>query len=376
MASPPPGFDPTASALPDVSAPIHVMRGGGQKGGASDENTLKHFQLGPGQALEFELTDDEKSAFLKALADGCNTQLRSTVNSKCAPVVKVLKAMLKLKIKKENAAVSPGEQDVVVSMNETGGVPPENSGPNVEEGQMSSPNLLTMPGREAELANAMGVPPRGPGRKRWQNLYKEANENAGNEANSVATNNRNNALLVEEVVAPVKPSINYNPRSYRGNNSGALAPLGYNLTRKKMYANVRLGSRRARVYGNSKNNIQSKFNAEKAVLQRAANEALNLAAKTATAKQTAKLLRQNVQSELDRARREKMAAERRAYATARLAGQSVPLTSRLTRRLPIPTAEPKPSFFNRIKSAFSGKGGRRTRRVNRKASRKDRKNRK
>lgn len=97
--SAPPGFNPNASLLPDPgasSAPIHVMRGGGQKGGAWTEAQLKvltEYGLAPGQPLAEKVNDEVKTAFLEQLplCDGIDA---SIVDKKCWAVQQVVKAIL------------------------------------------------------------------------------------------------------------------------------------------------------------------------------------------------------------------------------------------------------------------------------------------
>ena len=97
--SAPPGFNPNASLLPDPgasSAPIHVMRGGGQKGGAWTEAQLKvltEYGLAPGQPLADKVNDEVKTAFLEQLplCDGIDA---SIVDKKCWAVQQVVKAIL------------------------------------------------------------------------------------------------------------------------------------------------------------------------------------------------------------------------------------------------------------------------------------------
>lgn len=108
----PPGFDPNASVLPDPgasSAPIHVMRGGGMKGGAKEE-ILRAYKLAEGQELSTKFTEEEKEKFVAAInSGGCNWTTKSVLNAKCAPVVNVLKALLKQKIRRVNATAIPEE---------------------------------------------------------------------------------------------------------------------------------------------------------------------------------------------------------------------------------------------------------------------------
>lgn len=97
--SAPPGFNPNASLLPDPgasSAPIHVMRGGGQKGGAWTEAQLKiltEYGLAPGQPLATKVNDDVKRAFLEQLpqCEGINAGI---VDKKCWAVHQVVRAVL------------------------------------------------------------------------------------------------------------------------------------------------------------------------------------------------------------------------------------------------------------------------------------------
>jgi hypothetical protein len=104
----PPGFNATASLLPDPgasSAPIEVMRGGGQVGGfgAQEIETLKKYGLYETGIIAKDFNDDQKRAFLTEL-ESCNWGSGNAVitNGRCQTVANVLKKLLSKKIRKAN----------------------------------------------------------------------------------------------------------------------------------------------------------------------------------------------------------------------------------------------------------------------------------
>ena len=333
----PPGFDPNASVLPDPgasSAPIHVMRGGGMKGGNPEiyKRWLQMYQLGPGQALANEFSEEDKQTFLAAMnSGGCNWTTKSVLDAKCAPVVNVLKALLKQNIKRVNAAAIP--ETITTEAKSKGSWFSK-----LTEGLKIAPS-------------AAAAAKETPAVVKIDSEALSATRVEGEDMDNAASN-----------------SIEYNPRNYKGSNSTTLGVLGYNFDKRKMYANVKLGTRRARIRGNSDEELIAAYNAEKGKLNTEAANALAAATAASAEKQAAKNAITEAKRRANAAMTAKKEAERKAYATARARGNKIPLTSRLTGRLSAPAAAAPSKSWNPFKrgGAKTCKGSRKSRRSSRK----------
>jgi len=109
----PPGFSAGASMLPDVpglSAPITVMRGGGQKGGfTSDEiATLTKYELHDKGVIVDIIDAETKKLFLEQLPN-CKwgSGNGAILNSNCSAVASVLKALFNANFVKANGMNIP-----------------------------------------------------------------------------------------------------------------------------------------------------------------------------------------------------------------------------------------------------------------------------
>jgi hypothetical protein len=288
----PPGFDPTASVLPDPgasSAPIHVMRGGGMKGG--DRNSiLRAYELGPGQKLDSEFSEQDKEKFVAALnSGGCNWQIGSITNAKCAPVVNVLKALLKQKIKSVNATAIPKEiekstikprgfpdifrmgrpttrpigfaSEFSSSSNHPSSTASTVSSVATESNQPDSPIVIV---NEAEAAiNSSEQPGRNSGSQGEEtDMNNNANYNFPPINNNVEESLRNNLKQNQNIFK--QTMVNSPKMNYRGNMSRRTANVRLNLTRKnkRIFSNFNINSKPTRIYGNSPQNIAKRYNYE------------------------------------------------------------------------------------------------------------------
>lgn len=286
----PPGFDPTASVLPDPgasSAPIHVMKGGGMKSG-DRESILKAYRLAPGQELSSKFSEKEKEAFVEALkSGGCNWSAKSVLDSKCAPVVNVLKALLGQKIKRVNAVDIPEDVDIGRSQ-----------GSRLETMSRPFPNLFKM-GRPTQYPLGRGSRAQSPFSSKPSSNATIASEQP-NEAPIVIVNEDNNSgpiarnsnvqievdmnnndvpfsgfknTLFETTPTPgnqlnqnvfKRTLVNSAKTNYRGNKSRRTANIRLNLTRKnkRVFSNFNINSKPTRIYGNSPQNIAKRYNYE------------------------------------------------------------------------------------------------------------------
>jgi len=110
--SAPPGFNATATVLPDnPSAQIHVMRGGGSGGSvgggynAQELQKLAEYGLEPGGIIANEIDEPTKVAFLEQEKSGdCNKNSGDSVILKknCWAVVAVTRALIQYHIRTSN----------------------------------------------------------------------------------------------------------------------------------------------------------------------------------------------------------------------------------------------------------------------------------
>lgn len=285
----PPGFDPNASVLPDPgasSAPIHVMRGGGMKGGAK-EDLLRAYKLAEGQELASKFSEEDKLKFVAAInSGGCNLTTKSVLDANCAPVVNVLKALLNQKIKTVNARIIPEDVDIG-----------ESQGSRVETMSRSFPNLFRRPtqfpsGRASIpiLSPSSNPPSSNPPSTTSEEVVDQpiliVNENdapgssAGISGSRVEGTNMNNNA--EYNFPPINNNVEESPlnivnqnvlkhtmvnspkTNYRGNKSRRSANVRLNLTRKnkRIFSNFNINSKPVRIYGNSPQNIAARYNYE------------------------------------------------------------------------------------------------------------------
>ena len=277
----PPGFNPNASVLPDpgaASAPIHVMRGGGMKGG-NRNSLLNSYKLGPGQELADKFSEEEKNAFVTAIeSGGCNWSTKSILNAKCAPVVKVLKALLKENIKRVNNAEIPkayeqsierrGYPDIfrmgrkTVAKNPFTELIKSPSKPKKEEPAVGTEDVAIIIRNEEENGN--NIPDSGSENSNTLIERQMANNNSplsgfSNELFE-ATPNRN---AVSQNIF-LRTAVNTPKANYRGNRSRRTANIRLNLTRKnkRVFSNFNINSKPTRIYGNSPQTIASRYNYE------------------------------------------------------------------------------------------------------------------
>lgn len=276
----PPGFNPNASVLPDpgaASAPIHVMRGGGLKGGNRD-SILSAYKLGPGQELADTLTEEEKGAFVTALSSGgCEWSTKSILNAKCAPVVKVLKALLRENIRKINSLDIPRniriEKGVGFPTLSRLARPTRPIGYASEFSSSGSPSAKssvssTLPEESVPGSEAPAVVIRN---------EDEASENSGSRVERADMNN-NAAYNFPPIATNLEDTqrnvlnqnvfrhtlVNSPKMNYRGNKSRRSANVRLNLTRKnkRIFSNFNINSKPVRIYGNSPQNIATRYNYE------------------------------------------------------------------------------------------------------------------
>lgn len=111
--SAPPGFNASASMLPDPgasSAPIQVMRGGGQRGGfgAQEIETLKKYGLFADGLIANEVDEETKRRFLEQLPRCSLGSGNATILSgNCSAVATVLRKLLLKQIRKANGQKIP-----------------------------------------------------------------------------------------------------------------------------------------------------------------------------------------------------------------------------------------------------------------------------
>lgn len=279
----PPGFDPTASVLPDPgasSAPIHVMRGGGMKGG-DRTSILTAYKLGPGQELDKKFSEEEKDKFIAALSSGgCSWTTKSVLDAKCAPVVNVLKTLLKQKIKSVNAATIP--EDIKVSSEsseswlnkltkglKTTPAPkevPDVVNVDIDENQNNDIEVEM----SAPLTGLNAIAARARAKKAARSLHPTAENSPFAELNtSVFENEPEENIVLNETVIAKTNTVN-SPTNWKGNRARRSANLKLNLTRKnkRIYSNFNINSKPVRIYGNSPSNIAKRYNAELAKSQK------------------------------------------------------------------------------------------------------------
>ncbi len=325
--SAPPGFNPNASLLPDPgasSAPIHVMRGGGQKGGAWTEAQLKilsEYALAPGQPLATKVTDDVKKAFLEQLpqCEGINAGI---VDKKCWAVHQVVRAVLNHNV--EDAVATPSvlgdevEEEYERAAAEWRATNPAAA---TKANKEAAENAALVAELEAEVASEAPKPTVKPNVKSTGNanvnaliadiddaIAKESgkpkqisvpaassaeeppspNVPTPDTAETIANNSENplsaiqpnyatatapveapgpNTLASEAISANLEKAtvVENNPKNFKGNRSGKSAKFRTNLTRKagqRYYANFMVNEKPIRIRGNSPNSILKRYNYE------------------------------------------------------------------------------------------------------------------
>lgn len=386
MAAPPPGFDPTASVLPDPgasSAPIHVMRGGGMKGGATDEELLRAYQLAEGQPLASEFSEEDKQKFLEALKlEGCNWTTKSVLNAKCAPVVNVLKALLKQQIKTANSRDIPegikvnsnSAKQFVTALGEMvkksrtaekavpAVVPIDPAAPVEKASTMSAtsvpfwkrfarPTPASSAAGTGLLSSNSGSELEGPG---VMSNEDRAASNAPNATNLTAVRAASaaRAASAERAAGAARPASavdagseldvvvsRLRPVNFAGNETGSGIRLQYNTKKNKYRANFKHGLKFASAYGNTPERaVNTMKNYQQRYEESEASRKANIAASQAVAK--------NLRN------------QERALAERRRAAQKA--------------ASSKKTFAEKLQF---WKGGRRTRKGSRKSRRTSRKNR-
>jgi hypothetical protein len=375
MATPPPGFDPNASVLPDPgasSAPIHVMRGGGMKGGNPElyKRWLSMYQLGDGQALANEFSNEEKQNFLEAMNSGkCDWTVKSTLDAKCAPLVNVLKALLKQNIKRVNTAAIPE----TITTEEK---PKGSWFSKLTEGLQSAPKA---PSAAKETPAVVKIEPvaLSAARVEGRNMANTNNPLTGFSASLFENKPEENVVIDESILAST--NIVNSPSNWRGNSSRRSANLKLNLTRKnkRVYSNFNINSSRTRIYGNSPSNIAKRYTIEVAKSQKLKKgiakdemsrvlreQEKRFRAEKEKRAETEKLIAEKRRVTAEKAAKLKASQNRAAELKAQLAAAE---KEREEQEVASGLRKPsKPGLFTRAKGMwpFGKKGGRRTRRRN------------
>lgn len=286
----PPGFNPNASVLPDPgasSAPMHVMRGGGMKGGSREE-LLRAYHLGPGQELA-GFSEEDKNAFVQALESGkCNWQVSSITNAKCAPVVKVLKALLNKQIKEVNSREIPrligkegfryspktvrsGFPDIFrMGRRTTPRTSPERGSGITRNPLIELTGASAKKGKEEPVVRPEDVPivvhnapGSGSGNSNAQAEGQMANNNSPLSGFSDELFEASPERVINQNLM-LRTTVNTPKANYRGNRSRRTANIRLNLTRKnkRVFSNFNINSKPMRIYGNSPQNIAARYNHE------------------------------------------------------------------------------------------------------------------
>ncbi len=378
--SAPPGFNPSASMLPDPgpsSAPIHVMKGGGigvQSGGFTpdEQKILKEYGLDTGGSIADEVDEPTKVAFVRQIQSGvCGVNAGESVVLKkdCWAVVQVIRALLKKNIKSANTKPLPS------SISISGTYPPVAypgaTADNKFKAYVKSQWGKNPPALKSELDKAPVETPAAPAETPDAPAVTPGLTPPVEEPNIELTSELLTGTDIEE-----------EPANFKGNASGKTASFNVNLTRnnsKRFKSNVVVktshGTRKLRIRGSSPQQILNRYNFEKkaniqksakAVRQAEYNAKLKKGAFNKASEEKERLRKEAANLEKKKAEMAKELAKQEAELKAKLA------TAAKEKKNAGESAGVKKTFGKKVTNAYTRlrgkftKKARRTRRNNRK----------